>query len=271
MVLLKKLRGMYRNRNGAAIASAYSIRFFTISLFLGLIIAAFGIACSRQKQAPPSSVSADPRLSPASFPQATVYHLDQDLSKIQWSGSEEVGGTTHRGELRFREGRVFVKDQAVVAAEFVVDMTYIRVLDMPTKSGRKLQDHLKSADFFHVEKYPQARFTLSAVGAADTMLGGNALVEGKLTLRGVTQPVQIPLTLGVNDDFVTVTSPEFTIDRTRWGVSYRSSVLGAAKDEAISDLLGLRLRIRANSPEWLQEQRAKMATDTIGSVLFPSN
>lgn len=238
---------------------------------LWLLLVTLGIACSGQEQAPSSSVPADPGFSPASFPGATTYHLDQDLSKIQWSGTEVVGGTTHRGELRFREGRVVVEDQQVVGAEFVMDMTYIRVLGMPTKSGRTLQEHLKSADFFHVEKYPQARFTLSVIEPADTRLGGNALAEGKLTLCGVTQPVQIPLTLGINDDFVTVTSPKFTIDRTRWGISYRSRLLGAVKDEVISDLIGLRLRIRANSPKWLREQRAGQAGDTSAPDAVPGN
>jgi len=55
--------------------------------------------------------------------------------------------------------------------------------------------HVKSADFFDVEKYPAATFTAGAVQAN----GDNYLLRGELTLKGVTRPVALDLEFyGVN-------------------------------------------------------------------------
>src|SRR6201997_3104425 len=47
--------------------------------------------------------------------------------------------------------------------------------------------HIKSADFFDVEKYPVATFTSTGVEAN----GGNHVLNGQFTLKGVTKPVRL--------------------------------------------------------------------------------
>ena len=58
--------------------------------------------------------------------------------------------------------------------------------------------HLQSADFFDAAKYPTARFVSTAV----TPRGGNrATIVGNLTIKNVTKPVTLDVTLvgaGVN-------------------------------------------------------------------------
>ena len=49
--------------------------------------------------------------------------------------------------------------------------------------------HIKSADFFEVEKYPTMTYTSSSVTAD----GSDFLVDGELSLHGVTKPVQLKL------------------------------------------------------------------------------
>lgn len=80
--------------------------------------------------------------------------------------------------------------------------------------------HLRSADFFEVEKYPDAKFTSTKVEAA----GENKLrVTGDLTMHGVTKPVVLDVTLnkaGTGRDgqprvgFDATT----TIKRSEWGL-----------------------------------------------------
>ncbi len=66
--------------------------------------------------------------------------------------------------------------------ETVIDVTFdpasIETGD-PTRDG-----HLRSADFFEVEKYPQARFTSKGVRKE----GSGYVIEGDLDLHGVTRP-----------------------------------------------------------------------------------
>jgi polyisoprenoid-binding protein YceI len=55
--------------------------------------------------------------------------------------------------------------------------------------------HIKSADFFGVEKYPTATFT--STGVRDN--GDRHVLDGHLTFKGVTKPVSLDLEYhGVN-------------------------------------------------------------------------
>jgi polyisoprenoid-binding protein YceI len=62
-------------------------------------------------------------------------------------------------------------------------------IDVATISTRDAQrdGHLKSADFFDVEKYPQITFKSTGVKTAD----GETHVQGDLTIHGVTKSVNL--------------------------------------------------------------------------------
>jgi polyisoprenoid-binding protein YceI len=48
--------------------------------------------------------------------------------------------------------------------------------------------HLRSDDFLHVDKYPEAKFVSTSYSQAED---GTGVLKGNLTLNGVTKPVQI--------------------------------------------------------------------------------
>jgi polyisoprenoid-binding protein YceI len=54
-------------------------------------------------------------------------------------------------------------------------------------------DHLRSADFFDVAKFPQIRFLSTRI---EPKGAGESLITGDLTLRGVTRPVNFTLEQG---------------------------------------------------------------------------
>lgn len=94
-------------------------------------------------------------------------------------------------------------------------------------------DHLRGADFFDVEKYPAMSYRSTGIRPGD---GGGYLMEGELTLKGVTLPVS--LNLQVNGfgfdpfapDPATGARAGFTatgeINRMDFGVSYNGLVPG---------------------------------------------
>jgi polyisoprenoid-binding protein YceI len=61
----------------------------------------------------------------------------------------------------------------------------IDVTSIDTRDAQR-DAHLKSADFFDVEKYPAMTFKSTKVTSAGT---GSGTVEGQLTIRDITRPV----------------------------------------------------------------------------------
>ncbi len=81
--------------------------------------------------------------------------------------------------------------------------------------------HLKSADFFEVEKYP----TITFVGKGFDVAGGVVNVTGDLTIKGVTKPVTIPFEFAgaAKDPFGNERigfEGSVTVDRRDWDLTW---------------------------------------------------
>ena len=85
---------------------------------------------------------------------------------------------------------------AIVVAEDGTPSVHAEIGVDSVNTGNDQRDaHVKSADFFDVEKYPVATFTSGAVEPN----GDNYVLRGELTLKGVTKPVALDLDFyGVN-------------------------------------------------------------------------
>ena len=86
-----------------------------------------------------------------------------------------------------------------------------------------------------------------------TALSGDAdashLVYGNLTMKDMTKEVGFKANVEVMDGKVTVTTPPFTIDRTQWGIKFRSaSFFSDLQDKAISNDIGLKINLEASAP-----------------------
>jgi polyisoprenoid-binding protein YceI len=94
-----------------------------------------------------------------------------------------------RGHFGTFSGAIVVAEDGTpsVSAEIAIDSV---------NSGNTQRDeHVKSADFFDVEKYPTATFVSTGVRAD----GDGYVVDGDFTLKGVTKPVALSLEFnGVN-------------------------------------------------------------------------
>ncbi|MGK9270828.1 YceI family protein [Williamsia muralis] len=94
-----------------------------------------------------------------------------------------------RGKFENFSGAITVDENGNPAVTAEIDVNSIN-------TGNEQRDgHIKSADFFEVEKYPTATFTSTSVKPD----GGDYLLEGDFTLHGVTKPVALKLEFnGVN-------------------------------------------------------------------------
>jgi polyisoprenoid-binding protein YceI len=79
--------------------------------------------------------------------------------------------------------------------------------------NKKRDNHLRSADFLNVEKYPSIRF----VSTHFRKIGEYYVVEGDLTLKGVTKKISIPFEFTDSGSSAIFTG-EFDIDRVDFGV-----------------------------------------------------
>ncbi len=155
-------------------------------------------------------------------------------SKIVWTGKKVLG--SHTGTIKLKDGFLEMDGNALTGGEFVVDMTTITDTDLSGESKGKLEGHLKSDDFFGVEKHPTAKLVIkSATKNAD-----GYLVTGDLTIKGITNPIKFDMDMG--KDFASTT---LKVDRTKYDVRYGSgSFFDGLGDKAINDDFELQVTLK---------------------------
>ncbi|MEO0584182.1 MAG: YceI family protein [Bacteroidota bacterium] len=170
--------------------------------------------------------------------------VDTATSVINWEGTEP-GDEGHYGDMRIKSGTILVNDGAISGGQFVIDMESINVTDLEGNRKTKLEGHLKAGDFFETEKYPEATFTIAEVNPTEGDSTANYIIKGNLQMKDSTKSIEIPAQVSIGEAMVTATTPPFTIDRTQWGVMYRSTALGTLKNKLINDRIGLTINLEA--------------------------
>jgi polyisoprenoid-binding protein YceI len=217
-------------------------------LILPLLVAGALFAAPAQAQqkavAAVSAKAATPAKAAKAAKNSNSYAVQPQLSTLGWVG-KKVGGQ-HAGTVALKDGAVQVKGNQIVGGTFTFDMAAIKVTDLtdPEWNG-KLVGHLKNDDFFAVDKNPTATFVITSIKPikADAQ-GNNAQITGNLTIKGKTNPVTFPAKVGVKDG-VASASGVATVDRTKYGVQYGSTLFGAAADKAIDDNFTLSFNVIA--------------------------
>ncbi len=140
--------------------------------------------------------------------------LNADISKttLEWLGEKVLG--KHTGTIKLKSGHLEWRDNRIISGEFVIDMKTIRDDD----SNARLEGHLKSDDFFGVEKFPESRIVITGSTPFDN---GTGTVKGNLTIKGITHPVEFMSAVQKSDEGVWFYA-NITIDRSRYNVRYGS-------------------------------------------------
>lgn len=81
--------------------------------------------------------------------------------------------------------------------------------------------HLRSPDFFDVEKHPQITFVSRAITRTSATAG---TLTGDLTVRGVTKSVAIPVTMAFYENGRGRFRGTFQVNRRDYGITYNSAV-----------------------------------------------
>jgi len=173
-------------------------------------------------------------------PKADIYTVDVAKSSINWEGKKFAG--SHTGTVNLTSGTLGFNGKKLAEGGFIANMTTIKTMD-GEKPNAGLDKHLKNEDFFGVEKFPAANFVIKKV----TANGANVNVTGDLTIKGVTNSITFPATVVWNaDKTVTATAEKITIDRTKYGIQFKSkSVFSNIGDNFIYDEFTLSVKLVA--------------------------
>jgi polyisoprenoid-binding protein YceI len=147
-------------------------------------------------------------------------------SKVVWKGYKVTG--SHVGIISIKSGYLNFGEEILTGGSFEIDMSTISVTDLEGKDKGKLEVHLKSNDFFGVEKFPAATLLFTKVKS----VGKNSYeVKGDITIKGKTETISFNVSV-----YGSKANVSLKIDRTKFDIRYGStSFFDGLKDKAIYD------------------------------------
>jgi polyisoprenoid-binding protein YceI len=165
------------------------------------------------------------------------YMANPAESTIEWAGYKPTG--QHNGTINLESGIFTVNNGKIESGTFLIDMASLKDND----GSARLEGHLKSADFFDVEKYASAAFEVTGFEEVD----GKMMLSGNLALKDKKNNVTFPVTVSEDGNNYTITSEMFTIDRSKWDVQYGSkSFFDNLGDKFINDDIELKIVVKAS-------------------------
>lgn len=156
-------------------------------------------------------------------------------SEVVWNGKKVTG--EHFGTVTIKSGSLEFDGGALAGGSFVIDMSSIAVTDLEGEWKGKLEGHLKSDDFFGVEKFPTSKLKITKVEQGGK--SGTYKVTGDLTIKSTTKPIQFDVVLSGS-----TASAEIVIDRAEYDVRYGSgSFFDNLGDKTIYDDFTLKVKL----------------------------
>jgi polyisoprenoid-binding protein YceI len=138
-------------------------------------------------------------------------------SLINWTGKKITG--THSGTIKLSDGNLDVEDGKIVGGSFDIATHSIVVTDIEDpKTNAQFAGHLFSEDFFAVDKFPTANFTIMNVIPVN---GNISKIDGLLTIKGITHSLSFEASVEVQENTISAAG-EIIVDRTKYGIKFGS-------------------------------------------------
>ena len=187
-----------------------------------------------------------------------TYRVDPAASKVEFIGTKISG--YHSGHVQIKSGELHVKEGNITGGRFVMNMNSITATgpeESDEEGNMKLTGHLKSPDFFDVEKNPEGIFEITGVtpfsGTINEDKEANQeefnkykvedpthTISGNLTLKGITKNIEFPARINMTGDSIDALA-KFNIDRSQWDITYPGK-----PDDLIRDEIHLGIALRAS-------------------------
>ena len=156
-------------------------------------------------------------------------------SALTWVGSKVTG--SHEGTIKLKSGYLTFDNNDLVGGEFAIDMTTIVCTDLSGKGKASIESHLKSDDFFSVDKFPTASLTILDVKKKGL---GQFQVSANITIKGMTQEIMFDAEIKEK-----TAKAKLVIDRTEFGIIYKSgNFFEELADKAIYDEFEMSIELK---------------------------
>ena len=165
--------------------------------------------------------------------QAAEYRVDPSHTTVGFT-VRHMGISSVRGQFGEYDGVIHYDGTSI---EQVAATGTVKAASIDT-ANEKRDEHLRSADFFDVEQFPEIRFESARVVRTDS----GYVLEGNFTMHGVTKPVRLDMTLEgpIQDPW----------SNQRIGMALATTVnrhdFGVAAEGATDRLIGKEVRIEIN-------------------------
>ncbi|WP_415375429.1 YceI family protein [Patiriisocius sp. Uisw_017] len=216
----------------------------TFKIVLIAIISMSMISCKNDKK---EAAATDAKETAKASAIAERFVVDTAKSKVIWEGNKPLG--SHKGTISIAQGEFMIENGTIKSGNFLIDMKSINVTDLEIGDGKEmLETHLmgtvagKEGDFFNVNRHPTATFEITSVDEKD----GKTMMSGNLKMLEKSNNITFPVTMKSNGSMMSVTSEEFEIDRTKWGINFGSkSIFDDLGDKFISDEMKITFAVNA--------------------------
>ncbi len=146
--------------------------------------------------------------------------------------------STVRGQFEHFSGKIMIDEKNASASTVYFEVT----VDSVNTNIEQRDAHLKSTDFFEVEKFPVMKFESTSVKHVEDR---DYLLEGNLTIKGITHEMTLPFKyLGKTENpmkpgaFVSGFECKFTINRLDYNVGdgsfHKKGLIGKDVDITIT-------------------------------------
>lgn len=167
---------------------------------------------------------------------AQEYILNTSSSELKWTGTE-LTTKIHYGSIDFKSGNITLSEGQPVGGKFIVDMTTLKNEDLPEAYRGRLEGHLKSDDFFSVDKFSEA---ILEITGSDKLSSGSFDVKGNLTIKGITKPITFLMSPSDGHWIANL-----TFDRSKYEVRFRSvTFFENLGDKLIYDDIAIETKLR---------------------------
>lgn len=165
-----------------------------------------------------------------------TYKVDPGSSKIEWTAYKMTG--QHSGTLQVKAGSLEFNGNKLIGGKFDIDMHSLAITDIQGPMMERLLGHLKSDDFFSVDKFGTSSLLIKK---AEQKSANLYKITVDLIIKGISKELTFDAAINQAEGNA---SASLKVDRTLFDIKYRSGkFFPEIGDKMIKDEFELKINL----------------------------